>query len=55
MLWNRKCTTKNQAIANRKKQQENADRSQELAEVNHDKEGELTMDSDRRGKGTGVI
>lgn len=35
--------------------QESADRAQELAEVNHDKEGELTTDSDRRGKGTGVI
>jgi hypothetical protein len=35
--------------------QDAANRSQELAEVNHDKEGELTMDSDSRGKGTGVI
>ncbi|MBW4664619.1 MAG: hypothetical protein KME01_10545 [Chroococcus sp. CMT-3BRIN-NPC107] len=35
--------------------QETADRAEELAEVNHDKEGELTTDGDRRGKGTGVI
>jgi len=35
--------------------QDTADRAQELAEVNHDKEGELTMDGDSRGKGTGVI
>ena len=35
--------------------QEEALRAQELAEVNHNKEGELTMDGDHRGKGTGVI
>ncbi len=35
--------------------QDEANRAQELAEVNHDKEGELTMDGDHRGKGTGVI
>ena len=35
--------------------QEKADRIEELAEVNHGKGGELTMDGDHRGKGTGVI
>ncbi|WP_009632980.1 hypothetical protein [Synechocystis sp. PCC 7509] len=35
--------------------QDKADRAEELAEVNHDKEGELTTEGDRRGKGTGVI
>jgi hypothetical protein len=34
---------------------ETAERSEELAEVNEDKEGEVTMESDRRGKGTGAI
>lgn len=34
---------------------ETAQRSEELAEVNEDKEGRLTMESDRRGKGTGAI
>ncbi|BAZ08014.1 hypothetical protein [Calothrix sp. NIES-3974] len=32
-----------------------AQRSQELAEINQDNEGDLTMESDNRGKGTGVI
>lgn len=32
-----------------------AERISELEEVNEDKEGELTMESDRRGKGPGVI
>lgn len=35
--------------------QDAANRAQELAEVNHDKEGELTMEGDHRGRGTGVI
>ncbi len=35
--------------------QDAANRAQELAEVNHNKEGELTMEGDHRGKGTGVI
>lgn len=35
--------------------QDEANRAQELAEVNHSKEGELTTDGDSRGKGTGVI
>lgn len=30
-------------------------RAEELTEVNEDKEGELTMDRDVRGKGTGAI
>lgn len=32
-----------------------AHRAQELAEANEDKEGELTMDKDQRGRGPGVI
>jgi hypothetical protein len=35
--------------------QDTAERMQELAEINEDKEGELTEKGDRRGKGTGVI
>lgn len=35
--------------------QDTANRAEELAEVNHDKEGELTTGGDRRGKGTGII
>ncbi|MBF2066359.1 MAG: hypothetical protein IGS39_18360 [Calothrix sp. C42_A2020_038] len=30
-------------------------RAEELEEVNEDKQGQLTMDNDKRGKGTGVI
>jgi hypothetical protein len=36
-------------------EQDAAKRMQELAEVNEDKEGELTEQSDVRGKGTGLI
>lgn len=36
-------------------QAEAAERAGEIADVNEDKEGELTMDSDRRGKGTGIV
>lgn len=32
-----------------------AERISEIEEVNEDKDGELTMESDRRGKGPGVI
>lgn len=32
-----------------------AERLQELQEINDDKDGDLTMDADRRGKGPGVI
>lgn len=32
-----------------------AQRVEELAEINEDKDGELTMESDRRGKGPGMI
>ncbi|MBD2128791.1 hypothetical protein NDI39_14740 [Microcoleus sp. ZQ-A2] len=32
-----------------------AERRQELQEINDDKDGDLTMDADRRGKGPGVI
>ncbi|MBD2361241.1 hypothetical protein H6G36_08620 [Anabaena minutissima FACHB-250] len=35
--------------------QDTAERMQELAEVNEDKEGELTEKGDIRGKGTGLI
>ena len=32
-----------------------AQRVEELAEINEDKDGELTMENDRRGKGPGMI
>jgi hypothetical protein len=32
-----------------------AERLQEFQEINEDKDGDLTMDADRRGKGPGVI
>lgn len=32
-----------------------AERAQELAEANEDKEGELTMEHDTRGRGPGII
>ncbi|HEY9665284.1 MAG TPA: hypothetical protein V6C91_00690 [Coleofasciculaceae cyanobacterium] len=32
-----------------------AERVQELREVNEDKDGQLTMESDKRGKGQGII
>jgi hypothetical protein len=35
--------------------QDTAERMQELAEINEDKEGELTEKADKRGKGTGLI
>lgn len=35
--------------------QDAAERVEELAEANEDKEGELTMESDTRGRGPGVI
>ena len=40
------------------KQQEEEDaaaRSQEIAEANEDKQGDLTMEGDRRGRGPGVV
>ena len=40
------------------KQQEEEDaaaRSQELAEANEDKEGDLTMEGDQRGRGPGIV
>lgn len=36
-------------------EQDAAARVEELAEVNEDKEGELTMENDTRGRGPGVI
>jgi hypothetical protein len=40
----------------RQEQEEDAaHHAQELEEVNEDKQGELTMDSDRRGRGPGLI
>jgi len=36
-------------------EEDSAKRREELAEVNEDKEGELTMESDRRGRGPGII
>ncbi|MEA5563865.1 hypothetical protein [Anabaena sp. UHCC 0399] len=41
--------------ARKEAEQDTSERMQELAEVNEDKEGELTEKSDRRGKGTGLI
>lgn len=38
-----------------KEEDDEAERINELEEVNEDKEGELTMESDQRGKGTGII
>jgi hypothetical protein len=35
--------------------EDTAQRAQELTEVNEDKEGELTMDEDKRGRGPGLI
>jgi hypothetical protein len=35
--------------------EDTASRTEELAEVNEDKEGELTAEGDQRGKGPGVI
>ena len=34
---------------------EEAARSQEIAEANEDKQGDLTMEGDRRGRGPGVV
>jgi hypothetical protein len=41
--------------AKQKEEQEAAQRAEELEEVNEDKDGDLTMESDTRGKGPGVI
>jgi hypothetical protein len=41
--------------ARQKQEEETAERVEELIEVNHDKQGELTMEKDRRGKGPGMI
>ncbi|MBO3463425.1 hypothetical protein G7B40_032265 [Aetokthonos hydrillicola Thurmond2011] len=35
--------------------EDKAQRTQELREANEDKQGELTMDSDTRGRGPGVV
>lgn len=35
--------------------EDTAHRAEELQEVNEDKEGELTMDSDQRGRGPGIV
>jgi hypothetical protein len=34
---------------------DNAERIEELREVNEDKKGQLTMEEDKRGKGSGII
>ena len=39
----------------REEEQDAAERAQELAEANEDKEGDLTMEHDTRGRGPGVI
>ncbi|MDM9381157.1 hypothetical protein QUB80_10625 [Chlorogloeopsis sp. ULAP01] len=36
-------------------QEDTANRVEELTEVNEDKEGELTMESDKRGRGPGAV
>lgn len=41
--------------ARQKAAEEAAQRAEELRQVNEDKEGELTMDDDKRGRGPGVI
>lgn len=41
--------------AKQEEKQREAERVQDLAEVNEDKQGQLTMDYDARGKGQGVI
>lgn len=41
--------------AKQEEEQREAERAQDLAEVNEDKQGQLTMDHDTRGKGPGVI
>ncbi|AFY53887.1 hypothetical protein Riv7116_1322 [Rivularia sp. PCC 7116] len=41
--------------AKQQQEKEAAQRAQELEEVNEDKEGDLTMEADTRGKGPGVI
>jgi hypothetical protein len=38
-----------------KAEEEKAERIQEYKEINEDKDGQLTMDSDQRGKGPGII
>ncbi len=38
-----------------KEEQLTAERLEEFQEINEDKEGQLTMESDQRGKGQGVI
>lgn len=38
-----------------KEEAEEAARAEELAEANEDKEGQLTMDKDQRGRGPGII
>ncbi len=41
--------------ARQKAKEDVTHRAQEVAEVNEDKEGELTMEDDQRGRGPGVI
>ncbi|MEA5593881.1 hypothetical protein [Rivularia sp. UHCC 0363] len=41
--------------ARQQAEQEAAQRKEELEEVNEDKDGDLTMDADKRGKGPGAI
>lgn len=41
--------------AKQEEEQAAAERAQELAEANEDKEGELTMEHDTRGRGPGLI
>ncbi len=41
--------------AQQQAQEDAAQRTEELKQVNEDKEGELTMDSDQRGRGPGAV
>ena len=41
--------------AQQQAQEDAAQRIEELKQVNEDKEGQLTMDSDQRGRGPGAI
>lgn len=38
-----------------KEEELEAERTEEFEEINEDKDGQLTMDGDRRGKGPGII
>lgn len=41
--------------ARKENEEDRAERAQELADVNDDSAGELTMDGDQRGRGQGIV